>query len=90
MPAKKAIPAEALITLRQRLRTLPPRSRERREAIQESAAIFGVTEVTLYRVLREHSRPRSLKRIDCGVPRVMPVTELERYCEVIAATRCSS
>ncbi len=87
MPAKKAIPAEALITLRQRLRTLPPRSRERREAIQESAAIFGVTEVTLYRVLREHSRPRSLKRIDCGVPRVMPVTELERYCEVIAAIK---
>ena len=87
MPTKKAIPTEALINLRQRVRMLPARSRERRDAIQEQARLFGVTEVTLYRLLREYSQPRALKRADCGTPRVMPAVELERYCEVIAAIK---
>jgi hypothetical protein len=85
--ARKGIPAEALLDLRRRLGTLPPRSAERRQIMQETAALYGVAEVTLYRMLREHARPRSLRRTDYGVPRVMPKPQMERYCEVIAAIK---
>ena len=54
--------------LHQRLGALPPRSAERRQIMQETAALYGVAEVTLYRMLREHARPRSLRRADYGVP----------------------
>jgi hypothetical protein len=85
--ARKGIPAEALLNLRKRLGTLPPRSSERRQIMQETAALYGVAEVTLYRMLREHARPRSLRRADYGVPRVMPTPQMESYCEVIAAIK---
>src|SRR5215831_1940686 len=85
--ARKGIPAEALLNLRKRLGTLPPRSSERRQIMQETAALYGVAEVTLYRMLREHARPRSLRRADYGLPRVMPKAQMERYCEVIAAIK---
>ena len=85
--ARKGIPAEALLNLRKRLGTLPPRSSERRQIMQETAALYGVAEVTLYRMLREHARPRSLRRADYGMPRVMPKAQMERYCEVIAAIK---
>jgi hypothetical protein len=85
--ARKGIPAEALLDLRRRLATLLSRSAERRQIMQETAALYGVAEVTLYRALREHARPRSLRRADYGVPRVMPTRQMERYCEVIAAIK---
>lgn len=85
--ARKGIPTEALLHLRRRLATIPPRSAERRQVMRETAALYGVAEVTLYRMLREHGRPRSLRRADYGVPRVMPKQEMERYCEVIAAIK---
>jgi hypothetical protein len=55
--------------------------------MQETAALYGVAEVTLYRMLREQGRPRALRRADYGVPRVMPKQQMERYCEVIAAIK---
>ena len=86
MPAKP-IPAEALLDLRRRLATLPPRSPERRRVMRDTAALYGVAEVTLYRAVRERTRPRALHRTDVGVPRVLPRAQMERYCEVIAAMK---
>lgn len=83
----KPIPPEALIDLRRRLDTLPPRSPERRRIIQETATLYSVSEYTLYRVLRASARPRALQRSDSGLPRILPKPELERYCEIIAAIK---
>lgn len=85
--SRKQVPAEALLTLRQRLQRVPPRSAERRALMQETAKLYGVAEVTLYRLLRERARPRALKRADAGLPRVLPRIEFERYCELIAAMK---
>ena len=60
----KAIPSEALIELRQRLGPCPPRSAERRRIMRDMAALYGVSEATLYRALREWARPRALHRAD--------------------------
>jgi hypothetical protein len=86
MPAKP-IPAEALVDLRRRLETLPARSSQRRRIIQDTAALYGVSEYTLYRALRANARPRAVQRADRGEPRVLPKPQLERYCEIIAAIK---
>lgn len=86
MPAKP-IPTEALVDLRHRLATLPPRSAERHHIIQDTAALYGVSEYTLYRALRAGARPRAMRRADSGKPRVLPKSQLERYCEIIAAIK---
>lgn len=83
----KQIPAEALLDLRRRLEALSPRSPERRLLMQETAHLYGVAEVTLYRALRFQARPRALRRSDRGEPRVLPKATLERYCEIIAAIK---
>ena len=67
----KQIPAEALLDLRRRLEALSPRSPERRLLMQETAHLYGVAEVTLYRALRFQARPRALRRSDRGEPRVL-------------------
>lgn len=85
--ARKAIPAEALVDLRRRLSPLPPRAPERRRLMQETAALYGVSEQTLYRAVQQHGKPRAVNRSDRGQPRVLPKTELERYLELIAAVK---
>lgn len=85
--SQKVIPSEALIELRRRLGPCPPRSAERRRIMRDMAALYGVSEATLYRTLRERARPRALHRADQGQPRVVPIDEMERYCEVIAAIK---
>jgi hypothetical protein len=55
--------------------------------LSEAARLYGVSEDTLYRALRERFRPRSVRRADRGQPRVIPREELERYCEIIAALK---
>ena len=85
--SRHAISPEALSDLRRQLETLPPRSAERRHRIHEAAAFYGVSEPTLYRLLRQRRQPRSLGRADRGAPRVLPQAELERYLEVIAALK---
>ena len=84
---KKSIPTEALIDLQQRLGQLPSRSSERRQIIREVAHLYGVSEHTVYRNLRQRNQLHSIKRADTGKPRVMPLTTLERYCEIIAALK---
>lgn len=83
--SRQQIPPEALVFLRQRLELLPPRSRERRVLIEETANLYGISIDTLYRSLREKSRPRAAHRSDRGQPRKLSSIEMERYCEVIAA-----
>jgi hypothetical protein len=83
--SRSAISAEVLIDLRRRLSSLPPRSAARRQIMQETAAVFGVSEATLYRALQHQGKPRALQRADRGLPRILPLAELERYIELIAA-----
>jgi hypothetical protein len=80
---QKTIPAEALLDLCRRLDILAPRSPERRLLMRETAQLYGVSEVTLYRALRLQVRPRALRRSDRGEPRVLPKAALERYCEIL-------
>jgi transposase len=89
MPAKP-LPPEALVELRRRLSTLPSRSPARRHVIQEAATAYDVSEATIYRALKRRSYPRAAHRVDQGTPRVLPVDQLERYCEVIAALKLRS
>lgn len=83
----KRIFSEALISLRHRLSGLPNRSNERRSIMQETAALYGISESTLYRALRDHNRPKPLRRSDRGKPRILPAEEMEAYCEIIAAIK---
>ncbi|AFL72266.1 IS481 family transposase [Thiocystis violascens] len=81
------LPPEALLDLCRRRAALAPRSPERRALIQQTAALYGVSEDALYRALRARARPKALNRADRGVPRVLPPAELEHDCEVIAALK---
>ena len=83
--ARHTLSAETLSDLRRQLAPLAPRSTERRQRVQAAAAFYGVSEPTLYRLLRQRQHPRALGRADQGLPRVLPRAELERYLELIAA-----
>ena len=82
---RQQIPAEALITLARRLDALPPRSSARRQLIVETGALYGVSNSTLYRALRDRQRPSAAHRSDYGAPRKLAAAEMQRYCEIIAA-----
>jgi len=81
------IPAEALVSLRRRLDAMPARDPARKALLASTAALYGVSRATLYRSLRQQLRPRALRRADRGQPRKVPLAELERYCEIIAAMK---
>ena len=85
--SSKRVSAEAIISLRNRLSGFPSRSNERRLVMQETAALYSVSEATLYRALREYTRPKALRRSDCGQSRILPVEDMENYCEIIAAIK---
>ncbi len=90
MPRRK-IPTEALVDLQRRLGLHPPRCAERRALIQETAHFYGVSEDTVYRALRNRTPVQPAHRTDKGQPRVMSASNLERYCETIAALKiCTS
>ncbi len=82
---RQQISASALVSLRQRLELLPTRCPERKLLICETANLYGISTDTLYRLLREQSRPKSLRRADRGQPRKLSKSEMESYCDVIAA-----
>ena len=84
---RKRIPSDALIDLRRRISTFPPRSRERRQIMRDTAALYGISEATLYRDLRAHHRPKALRRSDSGIPRALPLEVMESYCELVAAMK---
>ena len=83
----KPLPSEALVDLRRRLATLPPHSAATRQGIREAAAVYDVSESTVYRALVQRPAPRAVQRVDQGTPRVRPADQLEQYCEVIAALK---
>jgi hypothetical protein len=58
--------------------------------MEETANLYGVSIHTLYRALRERSKPKGVHRSDQGKPRKMERTLMERYCEVIAAMKIRS
>lgn len=51
------------------------------------AQLYGVSSTTVYRALQAFPKPHAAHRADRGKPRVLPQTELERYCELIAALK---
>ncbi len=87
---RKQIPPEAIISLRQRLEELPPRSSARGILMKETASLYGVSVDTLYRALRERRKPKSVYRSDRGKLRRLTNEEMERYCEIIAALKFGS
>jgi len=84
---RRRIPAEALVHLRRRLDTLPPRHPDRAEILQSARDLYGVSRATLYRALQRQLRPKALRRADRGKPRKIPAAEMERYCEIVAALK---
>lgn len=84
---KKQIPIDAIVDLRRRLDQLPPRSSSRRVLVQEIAQLYGISEDTVYRALREPNCVRAVRRVDYDIPRIIPKARLERYCEIIAAIK---
>lgn len=84
---RSAIPADSLLQLRQRLDRLPPKSPERATQIAAVAQLYGISVTTVYRALRLVLRPRTVHRRDHGQPRILPPSELEHYCELIAALK---
>jgi hypothetical protein len=49
--------------------------------------LYGISTSTVYRALTEFLKPRVVHRADHGKPRVLPKSELERYCELVAALK---
>ncbi|BEM36234.1 hypothetical protein SME06J_49260 (plasmid) [Serratia marcescens] len=84
---RKTIPADSLLQLRQRLDRLPPKSPERAAQIAAMAQLYGISATTVYRSLRYVLKPRTAHRGDHGRPRILPLSELEHYCELIAALK---
>ncbi len=82
-----SVPPESLVGLQRRLDTMPDRHPDRADMIKQAAALYGVSTTTLYRQLRTLHRPRPMRRADRGRPRKMPIAELERWCEIIAALK---
>ncbi|EQD78926.1 integrase protein, partial [mine drainage metagenome] len=84
---RKTIPVDSLLQLRQRLDRLPAKSPERASQISAVADLYGVSATTIYRALHVFQKPHAAHRADHGKPRLLPQTELERYCELIAALK---
>lgn len=89
MPAarRNSIPADSLLQLRQRLATLPPKSAERAVQIRAVATLYGLSPATVYRALRGFGKPSPAHRADFGRPRILARSQMERYCELIAALK---
>jgi hypothetical protein len=84
---RKAIPADSLLQLRQRLDRLPPKSPERATQIAGIAELYGLSSTSVYRALAQFQKPHAAHRADHGKPRILEQPELERYCELIAALK---
>ena len=52
-----------------------------------TAELFGISTTSVYCALKDFLKPRAAHRVDHGKPRILPKSELERCCEVIAALK---
>lgn len=59
---RRRSPGEALVDLRRRLSLLRARDPGRTEVIRRVAEAYGVSVWTIYRALRELTRPKSVRR----------------------------
>ena len=84
---RKQIPAESLLQLRQRLDRLPHKSPERAAQVRAMSELYGISTTSVYRALKDFLKPHVVHRTDHGKPRVLPKSELERYCELVAALK---
>lgn len=84
---KNSLPFETLAALRVRLDQFGTRGPERKELIENTASLYGVSAETVYRALRQGYKPKGVRRADQGKPRKLPRVELNKYCEVIAALK---
>ena len=84
---RKTIPVDSLLQLRQRLDRLPRKSSERAIQIAAVTGLYDISATTVYRALHVFQKPHAAHRADHGKPRLLPQTELERYCELIAALK---
>jgi hypothetical protein len=82
---RKQIPEERLFELNNKIKFVSPS--ERKRLIEELADFYGVSATTVYRNLRQQNRPRSLNRSDAGLPRKISTSEMEKYCQIIAAMK---
>jgi hypothetical protein len=87
MPMGRAVPIEALATLRRRLAALPARHCERKLLMDSTAQLYAISRATLYRLLRGDRRPKDTYRSDRHCTRAMPAAEIERLCEIVAAMK---
>ena len=89
MPAsrRKQIPVDSLLQLRQRLDRLPRKSPERANQVAAIAELYGLSASTVYREMNRVRRPHAAHRTDLGKPRVLAQSELEPYCELVAALK---
>ena len=87
MPKGGSLPAEALSALRRRLAALPARHPERGALMASTAQLYAFSRATLDRLLRGERRPKDAHRADRGRPRALPATEVERWCEIVAAMK---
>lgn len=78
---------EAIVTQRRRLAALPPRHPERLLLMDSTASLYSVSRATLYRLLRGKPRTKDAHRSDRGKPRVLSASEIERWCEIVAALK---
>lgn len=83
----KRPPGEALVDLRRRLSLLSPRDPARADVIARAAEAYGVSPSTVYRSLRELTRPKPVRRADHGTTKAAPQAEMERYAEIVAALK---
>jgi len=83
----KSIAYEVLIDLHRRIDALPARDHVRREIIRHASELYGVSESTLYRQLRQVTKPKLVQRSDAGKPRGLSEERMLQYCEVIAALK---
>jgi hypothetical protein len=87
MGSRIAVPIEAVAMLRRRLAGLPARHPERKPLLASTTELYGISRATLYRILRGERRPKDAERADRGRPRIMSATEIERWCEIVAAMK---
>ena len=84
---RKSLPVESLLQLKRRLDSLPLRHEERKAQVASTAELYGVSSATIYRALRELQRPKASSRADYGLPRKIPASQMELYCELVAALK---
>lgn len=84
---KNRVPIESIIILHNNLAGLSARDPDRRRLQEEIAESFGVSLATIRRALRAYQKPKSAKRSDFNRPRTMSFSEMQNYCELIAALK---